>query len=59
MSELETIDPERRIPAASGRREGDIDFIAYRSPYHLVRMPTDPKTWEAFILASSDQIAYS
>jgi hypothetical protein len=59
MSELETIDPERRIPAADGRREGDIDFIAYRSPYHLVRMATDPKTWEAFTLASSDQIAYS
>ena len=59
MSEFETMDVERRMPAADERRGGDIDFIAYRSPYHLVRMPTDPKTWEAFTLASSERIAYN
>lgn len=36
------------------RREGDVDYIYYCSPYPLVRVPADadalgdPKTWEAF-----------
>jgi hypothetical protein len=36
------------------RREGDVDFIYYCSPYPLVRVPADadsladPRTWEAF-----------